>query len=300
MRNFILFICVSTLSLSALAAAQNSAVLFWNMPTSPAQLAHATGTSAMGDEPQGLSVNPAGLAAVKWRSVTTSGVQWWGGVYGGSVCAVLPVGKKLGVASVSLGYWTLGTMAAIDDRGNPLGNISAQAICGGLDYGYELFYGFSAGAGLKFANLILPDRRDLGVAFDLGTVYRWRFVTASLQVRDIGSKYPVNGTGRAKLPAVLAAGARAALFKERITLGAQVNARTGERPYPTVGLELTPITLITARVGYSGEKDKAQMSPFGFGLAVHTTGKQDYAIEYGYRSFGDLGYAQALSLGINF
>ncbi|MDI6738881.1 MAG: hypothetical protein QME74_00775 [Candidatus Edwardsbacteria bacterium] len=300
MRNFVSVILVAALALSALAGAQNSAVLYWNMPTSPAQLAHGAGTLIMGDEPQGMSVNPAGLAAMKWRSVSTCGVQWWGGVYGGSVGAVLPVGKKLGVAGVSLSYWTLGAIAAYDDRGNPLGNISAQAVCGRLDYGYELFSGFSAGAGIKFFNLILPDRRDFGYAFDLGAEYRWRFLAANMQLRDLGPKYPVNNANRDKLPAIASTGARASLWKDRIVVGAQLNARTGERPYPTLGLDAAPIPLISARLGYSGEKNKDQMSRLGFGLGVHTTGKQDYDIEWGYRSFGNLGFVQSLTLGMNF
>lgn len=300
MRRFVPFMIAAALCLAALADAQNSAVLFWNMPTSPSQLAHGAGTLSMSDQPQGLSVNPAGLAAVKWRSLTTAGIQWWGGVYGGSVVSVLPVGKRLGVAGVSLSYWTLGTVAAYDDQGNSLGSISGQAICGRLDYGYELFSGFSSGAGLKFANLILPGRRDLGFAVDLAAEYRWRFLAANLQVRDLGPKYPVNDADRDKLPAVASTGARASLWKDRLVAGAQLNGRTGERPYPSIGLEVTPVALVTVRAGYSGEKDKSQMSPFGVGFAVHTTGKQDYTIEYGYRSFGDLGHVQAVSLGINF
>jgi hypothetical protein len=269
------------------------------MPTSPAQIVNGAGTLTMGDEPHGLAVNPAGLAAVKWRTITTSGVQWFDGVYGGSVSAALPL-KTHGTVGVALGYWTLGSIASYDGLGAPLGNISPQAFTGTLDYGYELFGGFSAGAGVKFTNLIMPQRTDVGVAFDLGAEYRWQFLAANLQVRDLGPKNPVNGTIRDKLPAVFTSGVRAGLWKERVVMGLQLNARTGERPYPILGLQVTPLAPVTLSLSASGEKDKDKMSRYGAGLTVHTTGKQDYAIEYGYRSYGDLGYAQALSLGINF
>lgn len=281
-------------------AAQNSGVLYWNMPTAPAQLAFAAGSAAMADAPQGLAANPAALAAVTWRSLSTAGVQWWEGIYGGSVSATLPIGKRRGTAGAALGYWTSGELIGYDDRGNSLGSISAQAVCGSFSYGYELFGGFAAGAALKFSALTMPQRRDLGFAVDCGAQYRWRSLAANLLAQDLGPKYPVNSAVRGELPFAVSLGGRASLWRDRITVAAQFTARNGERPQPVIGLEASPMPLITARIGYDGQRDRPQASPLGFGLAVRTTGKQDYTVEYGYRSYGDLGRAQALSLGISF
>lgn len=282
------------------AAAQNSGVLYWNMPTAPAQLAYAASSAAMADEPQGLAANPAGLAAVTWRSLSTAGVQWWDGIYGGSINATLPLGRRRGTAGAALGYWSSGSMTGYDDRGAPLGSISAQAVCGAVSYGYQLFDGFAAGLALKFSALTLPQRRDLGFAADCGARYRWRSLAATLLAQDLGPKYPVNGANREQLPAAVSLGGRAALWRDRITVAAQFTARDGERPHPSAGLAVTPVPLLTVRLGYDGQRDRPQLSPLGLGLAVHTTGKQDYTIEYGYRSHGDLGRVQSLALGISF
>ena len=299
MKNFALIALTIILAAAAAAAQGNSAVYYWNMPTTASQLAYGAASLTMDAAPQGLAVNPAALAFVKWKSVNTGGVQWWGDIYGGSATATLPL-RKWGAASAGLGYWTLGAVTAIDDRGNPLGNISAQAIAGNVGWGRLLFEGLALGVNLKFANLMMPQQRDLGLAADLGGEYRWRFLAANLQLRDVGPNYPVNSDVRAKLPTVFSAGLRANLWQDRIALAAQLNARTYEQPFAALALEVTPIPLVSARLGYSGDRDKDQMSPLGLGLAVHTTGKQDYQVEYGYRSYGRLGQVQALSLGMSF
>ncbi|MCU0606143.1 MAG: hypothetical protein MUF78_01650 [Candidatus Edwardsbacteria bacterium] len=299
MRSLALAISIAAIAVVP-AAAQNSGVLYWNMPTTPAQLAFAASSAAMSDEPQGLAANPAALAAVSWRSLSTAGVQWWEGIYGGSVGATLPLAKRRGTVWAALGYWSSGSMAGYDDRGAPLGNISAQAVSGAAGYGYQLFGGFAAGLALKFSALTLPQRRDLGFAADCGAQYRWRSLAAALLVQDLGPKYPVNGADRATLPTAVSLGGRLSLWRERITVAAQYTARDGERPQPSAGLAVSPVPLITVRVGLDGQRDRPQMSPLGLGLAVRTTGKQDYTIEYGYRSHGDLGRVQALALGISF
>jgi hypothetical protein len=299
MKNIALFALMLMLAAAAAHAQGNSAVYYWNMPTTAGQLAFGAASLTMDQEPQGLAVNPAALAFLKWRTLQTGGVQWWGDIYGGSVNGVLPL-AKYGTASAGIGYWTFGPIAAIDALGTPLGNISAQAITGNLAYGRVLFEGLALGADLKFSNFIQPQRRDLGLAADLGCEYHWRFLAANVQLRDIGPKYPVNSSVRTKLPTVFSAGLRAGLWQDRIALGAQLNARSYERPYAALGLEVTPIPLVSVRLGYSGERDKDQISPLGIGLAIHTTGKQDYLLEYGYRSYGQLGHVQALSLGMNF
>jgi hypothetical protein len=299
MKNFVLFISMVALVAAAADAQGNSAVYYWNMPTTASQLVYGAGSLTMDQDAQGLTINPAALAYVKWRSLTSGGVQWWGDIYGGSVNGTLPL-KKLGAVGAGLGYWTMGAIPAIDALGKPLGNIRAEAITGNLGYGCLLFSGFALGANVKFSNFIMPQRRDLGLAVDLGSEYRWRFLAANLQLRDLGPKFPINGSARAKLPTAFSAGLRAGLMQERVALAAQLNARTSERPFATLGLELTPLPLVSARIGYSNEHDKDQMSPLGFGLAVHTTGKQDYRVEYGFRSFGRLGDIHAVSLGMNF
>ena len=45
---------------------------------------------------------------------------------------------------------------------------------------------------------------------------------------------------------------------------------------------------------------KPERSPLGMGLALSTTGSQDYRMEYGYRSYGALGSVHAISIGMDF
>lgn len=54
------------------------------------------------------------------------------------------------------------------------------------------------------------------------------------------------------------------------------------------------------RLGYDGDDTKPERSQLGLGLCFKQAGKQDYSVEYGYRSWGQLGTIQAVSVGMSF
>jgi len=80
----------------------------------------------------------------------------------------------------------------------------------------------------------------------------------------------------------------------------QLNAVENQKWHPLLGLEYSPLKSVTVRLGYDNDDTKPERSKLGVGVCFKQTGKQDYSVEYGYRWWGALGTAQALSLGMSF
>lgn len=284
------------LSASPLAA-QHS--LYWDLPTTPGNISLGTAALAVCAEPEGLAINPAGLADVKWRTARASGLQWWQDVFAGSFSGAMPM-KPLGTASLSLGYWSFGSMSALGPQGQHLGNIESQAVLWGLGWGRPLFYGLSAGLSFKGYSLLMPERKDWGWGADAGVLYGYRFLTATVVIRNLGPKYPVNNSIRFEMPSSANLGLGAKFLGEKLSAGAVLTSARYRKPVLSAGLEVRPVPYAGARLGYDNDRDKPERSPVGLGLSLHTTGAQDYSVEYGYRSYGALGEAHSVSIGMSF
>lgn len=283
--------------LAAPLAAQQG--LYWDLPTTPGNLSLGTAALALSPEPEGLLVNPAGLADVKWRTARASGLQWWQDVFAGSFSGALPV-RPLGTASLSLGYWSFGSMAALGPQGEPLGNFESQSLLWGVGLGRNILYGVRAGLALKGYSLVMPDRKDWGWGLDAGAMYGFRFMTATVLARNLGPKYPVNSSIRFDMPASANLGLGAKVLGERLSAGLVLTSARYRKPVVSAGLEARPVPYAGVRLGYDNDGDKPERSPVGLGLSLHTTGAQDYAVEYGYHSYGALGEAHAVSIGMSF
>jgi hypothetical protein len=289
-------------ALALLAAASPLAAqcsLYWDLPATPGSLSLGLASLALSPEPEGLSLNPARLSEISWRTVRASGLQWWQDVYAGTFSGVVPA-KPLGTASLSFGYWSFGSLVALSPQGEPLGSIEPKSILWGLGLGRKLLMEISAGLAVKGYSLIMPDRKDWGWALDAGASYRHRFLTGSLLARNLGTRYPVNSDFKFDLPASVNLGLSARAWGERAEAGLVFTSARDQKPVVSAGLELRPLPFASLRLGYDNDEGKPERSPLGLGIAVHTTGVQDYSVEYGYRSYGGLGDVHAFSIGMNF
>lgn len=279
------------------ATAQYS--LYWDLPTSPASLSLGLSSLILIPEPEGTIINPASLGSVKWRSAKAAGLQWWQEVYAGSFSAALPLGR-IGTAGASLGYWSFGTMAGLGPNGENLGNFESQSLLWGAGFGRPLFWGWSAGLAIKGYSLLMPDRKDWSWGSDLALKYDYKFLSVHLLARNLGPRYPVNNAVKFNLPSSASLGLGAKFWQDRLAGALIYSSVRGQRPYLSAGMELKPLPFAALRLGYDSDDSKPERSRIGLGLSLSTTGTQDYAVEYGYRSYGALGNVHSISLGLSF
>jgi hypothetical protein len=295
MKSGILIIVLLSGQISAAACG----VMPWNQPTSPAEIALSGAVLELTSEPQGLSLNPALLAGVKWKGISSSGVLWPMDIYGGSVIGVFSVARA-GTAAAGISYWNYGQLDAYDRLGRQLGTIEPYAVSVMLGFGRRLYGGLSGGISLKGAASTIGNNKDYCWCSDLAVSYNFRHLTANVQLRDLGPRYPVNDSLKYDMVKTVTAGVNKTFFNDRLAAGLQLNAAENQKWHPLLGLEYSPIKAVTIRLGYDGDGNKPERSKLGLGVCFKQTGKQDYSVEYGYRSWGTLGTAQALSLGMSF
>jgi len=294
MRSIILF----TVLLSGLVSSAPGGVMPWNQPASPAEIALSGAVLDLTSEPQGLSLNPALLAGIKWKGISSSGILWPMDIYGGSVSGVFPIAQAGAAAGIS--YWNYGQLDAYDRVGGRLGTIEPQTVSVLLGFGRRLYGNLSGGINLKGAVFTIGSNKDYSWCSDLAVSYDFRHLTANLQLRDLGPRYPVNDSLKYDLVKTFAAGVNRTFFKDRLAASLQINAAEYQKWHPLLGLEYSPLKAVTVRLGYDGDDNKPERSKLGLGVCFRQTGKQDYSVEYGYRSWGVLGTAQAFSLGMSF
>ena len=295
MKKYILIALLTACSVNMLPGS----VMPWNQATSPAEIALSGAVLSMISEPQGLSVNPALLSGVKWRGVNSSGVLWPLDIYGGSVSGVLPAAKA-GVLAAGISYWNYGLLNAYDRLGSQLGTINPQAVSALLGFGRKLYSGLSGGINLKGSMSSIGSNKDYSWASDLALCYDFKYLSANVQLRDAGPRYPVNDSLKHDLLKTFSAGIKKTFFREQLAICLQADAVETQKWHPLLGLEYSPLKALTLRLGYDGDDAKPERSKFGLGFCFKQTGKQDYTVEYGYRSWGQLGTVQAISLGMSF
>lgn len=283
----------------ALVASQGySQVLYWDLPASPDRVALGDGSFFLPLTQTGASQNPAYLGMAKCRWLSAAGTQWWQEVYAGSADAIEPFGRW-GAASLSLGYWSLGSVTRIDDDGQPLGTIQSQASLLGLGYGLALDQRWMAGIYARASRLGLPDRYDWGWSSDVAMGYRQGIFLASMVARNLGPEYPRNNEVRRPLPSQYTVGLRASLLGNRAA-GSLHYSRSDGQGYPGLSLEYSPIRELSLKLGYERDPVREERSPLGLGLEVMRLGQRDLSIGYGFRSFGGLGQVHSISLGACF
>lgn len=297
MKSRLLMAAVLAASLASVAPAQYS--LYWELPSTPGDLSLGLAGLAVSDAPEGLGFDPSVLSEVGWRTARASALQWWQDVYAGTFSGALPV-KPLGTAGFALGYWSLGSMTALSQQGEPLGSIEPKSVLWEAALGRRIFSGLGLGLAAKGYSLIMPDRKDWGWAVDAGARYHYRFLTGMAAARNLGPKYPVNSAYRFDLPASADLGLAASLLGNRAEAGLVFTASKGREPVVSAGLEIKPFSFAGLRLGLDNDDSKPERSPLGLGLALMTTGAQDYSVEYGYRSYGALGDVHAFSVGVDF
>lgn len=290
------YLISSLLFCTNLAQAQ---LIYWNMPTSAEQVVYGQGCLIQSETPQGLMQNPAALGFIRYRNFSTSGIQWWQEVYGCSAGFLQPAGK-FGTTSLSLGYWSLGTITEISEEGQPLGTIQSQAVNIGLGYGLVLYDTWGLGLDLKVSRLNLPGRYDWGWGSDLALSYKRGRYTGNLLVRDLGPDFPKNNDIRSPLNTYYIAGLKAVFLKGKLCGSVQYNLPKEGSSYPGLSIDISPVPAFSLKLGYENDPRAEERSPLGVGLEIKKLGRTDLSVIYGFRSYGVLGYTQAITMGICF
>lgn len=267
--------------------------------------ARATGLggafTAVSDDINALSYNPAGLANLKRSEMGFTRAELVEGVS----YSFLGYSRPVAGGSIGMGVNYLG-QSVIEGRG---ANREAAAKFGASDTAVNLAYGrtLTARSGLgfnfKYITSHIADESASGWAVDAGWQYKApvKGLSLGLAVQNIGPKMKFMNEGSA-LPLTVRAG-MGYMVLDNILFSFDANRQVNEKKTVfSFGSEYAVFNSFFMRAGYlksavSGGSSLADSSGFkaGFGFKL-----RNFNLDYAVTPFGDIGKAHTISLGAGF
>jgi tetratricopeptide (TPR) repeat protein len=289
--------CVAALSLPADALTANTAASFLAIGSGSRPIALGGAYVAVSNDSFALSYNPAGLNRLRGGTLAFQHNEWGLDMRQEILCGTLPTGA--GMLGIGVTYVSYGAIAGRDSLGNLSGasfSPADSALTAGYGFG-EVLPGLAAGATLNLYNEELAGSNALGVASNLGALYRLgdTGVDLGLALYNIGT--PLAGYS---LPAQVAFGAAGRLFGDVLLISLEGDVPLSASPLELkAGLEGTFFNLLALRAGYSLTPDEGAhalhglTAGLGFTIAAGT-------LSYAYQPFGSVAQAHRLTLEYSF
>ena len=267
--------------------------------------ARATGLggafTAVSDDLNALSYNPAGLASLKKSAIGFTRAEMVEGVSYNFLGYSRPVAK--GTIGLGVNYLS---QSSIEGRGanrEVTGKFGASDTAINLAYGRALTARSGFGVNFKYIASHISDESANGWAVDAGWQYKApvKGLNLGVAVQNIGPKMKFMDEG-SSLPLTAKAG-MSYMVLDNILLAFDVNRRVNDKK--TVfcfGSEFAVFNGFFMRAGYlksaaSGGNSLADSGGFkaGFGLKLRS-----FNLDYAVTPFGDIGKAHTISLGAGF
>ncbi len=251
---------------------------------------------------QGVSAafwNPAGLSLTDAHSLFFSHWEHFEGIRLEHFAWLAPT--SAGSFAVSLGgLYTGGLERRTGPTPEPEGTFTYYDAFLGLSYARSFGEALSAGLSVKPIFSKIDDSQAFSAAFDAGTIYRFGSLSAGLALRNFGPglKYEAKST---PLPSQVRLGLGFASPLARLGLDGAYFLYDGKLAF-FGGLELTPVSALSLRLGYSGDLwgdwgdgslEPGFLSGLTAGLEVRVGG---LGIGYAFRNYENVGAAHRFYL----
>jgi hypothetical protein len=302
---------------------------FLNIPVGARAVGMGGGFAGVADDPTALYWNPGGIMQSKGASAAYSFTSMFAGVNHNFAGVTFPVGEsyKMGLSAIAYGTDDI----EVTDMNNQEGTgekYSVRDLALGLSFAGQLTDQFSFGVTGKVVSLAFATESAIGVAADVGTLYKPGILGMRLgfAVDNLSAplKYTGNGLARtggfdpttgnqnpdvqldateASLPLTFRAGLSSDVFEgdetQSLLIGTEFSTASDRSEFVSIGAEYVWNNLVSARAGYQfGTTDAFGLSA-GLGLKYQTgsfLGQLDYAI----RPHKTLGLVNQITASVRF
>ncbi|MDZ7797284.1 MAG: PorV/PorQ family protein [Candidatus Marinimicrobia bacterium] len=297
-------------------------------------------TMGMGEatvaSPEGLSAlhwNPAGLARYNTQSATFSQSDWLVNTKFFNVAGSMSLGRMgtVGAQLTMLDYGEMAVRTELDPEGNGEFFV-AQNINLGIAYAYNLTDRFSIGGQMKYIQETIWHMSAATMAFDVGALFTTPFkdIRLGMSIVNFGGKMQLSGRdvrffndpaedmygNNDQIPAnyeldewAIPLTFRVGLAGEFIDKGFLKWSWTFDALHPSdnteyinLGTELALWKTLYLRTGFRTLFMDERTGGFTAGLGMKYQFTPSYGIEFDYAfvNYGDLGYINMLTIGINY
>jgi hypothetical protein len=315
---FIVSLVVLSVSTSQVMASSGTA----GIPTMLKEFAGAK-SDALGnsltagvDDVSSLAINPAGLASVSKLELSLGYVMWFAGMNYFNVASTYKTSGKTGTFGLSFTGFSAGEFDNFDVQGNTLPE-SLYANDFLLTLGWSprfpknvsILKNFSAGIATKVVRSTLADTSVIGLGFDAGLLYKFRFLNytsfrkaqnwiAGFSVRNIGPSVSFL-KDPSSLPMDVRFGfAWAPVLSKKVIVMATADGVWSQDLgiYANAGCEITILKNYYIRFGNSGFMTANPSFSGGIGLKVKAFSTGIVMVDYAIKPVANLGLTHSVSL----
>lgn len=210
-------------------------------------------------------------------------------------------------AGISINYQNYGSFKRFDRQGADLGTFDAYDLAIGLTYSKSIMERFSIGLNGKFITERIDSYSSDALALDLGVLYHLEGgrTGIGLAITNLGAQ--LKGLSKAHkdpLPLTIDAGMSHHLRGIPLTFTGDIVMPTDNKIYLALGGQFEAFSPFMLRLGWSlaGRDYKTNSSKDGLGGFSGGFGYKfnEYAFDYSYSSYADLGNVHRLTLNADF
>jgi len=242
--------------------------------------------TAVADDSTSLYWNPAGLARVEGGELSAMYNVWFEGIGQGYVSAGFPL--LGGTVALGANYVSMGDLEGRDESGNPTETFQASDL--GISAGFagrlgRFLLGLSGG---MIRSTIAGDTQSAFLVTLGGLVEISEGFSLGVVAQNLGTKL-----GEDSLPLILKAGL--ALELGSFCLAVDIGKSQDSDLYYCVGMEGWIGNVVALRAGYRTGRDVGPSWTAGLGFKM-----DEFALDYAYVPYSNLGDTHRISLGIDF
>ncbi|MFH1380457.1 MAG: PorV/PorQ family protein [bacterium] len=255
--------------------------------------------TAVADDVETISYNPAGLGSITDTQVTLMYNKWMYDISYQHVGCAHHI-KSVGTFGTEIRYMStelIGRESQISDTFTFKAYNSAATIAYGININSRL----SLGMGIKSIREVIHTKKSNGFAGDIGALYDFpldgRELVLGAAVQNIGPHMEAFNQDTEPLPRIIKLGSSYRFFNDQLLAAIDLNLLKDSDPTVNVGGEYVYRDLVAARLGYKSDKDLVAQARFNFGLGLIL---KQYHFDYTFVPFDELGKTHRFSLLLKF
>jgi hypothetical protein len=263
--------------------------------------------TAMSDDTDAVFFNPAGLPNARSKGIATTYMNYFEGFQGGSVVYISPSQERLsfGIFAQYLGNQSI-TRTMVDEQGEYMGTagtFGANDIVVGFASGYYIHEFLNLGASIRYISESLEDYSASAAVIDLGVLHQTmnENLKVGVTLKNVGTQitYYTATKYREKMPTQVTVGFNYR-FHEKFVGNLDILKPLDNDFSGRIGLEYRLHPILTLRTGFDTRTDDWKMGgdydffsglSGGFGINYN-----NYELNYGITSYGDLGLVNQITL----
>jgi tetratricopeptide (TPR) repeat protein len=296
MKRFFLAAAMIMIPAISFATVNDSAGIIFpsvNMDVGTRAEAMAGAFTAIADDVSAVYWNPAGLALMENNEIDMAYDKWFMDTYYSHLMAA--IGLPTGNLGVDIFYMNFGTFNRVSDSDVVTGTLaSPYSMEGSLAYGISLAPGFSAGITAKFMQQSMDVSSNIGVAADIGAIYKTGIISMGISAQNIGTS---GGPYSLPMSAMLGFAVKAMdTSLNNLLIDADCHYIFKDVPVVCIGAEYTYSKFLSLRLGYSYRLGPNDVNGFTGPTAGAGINLNDIGFDYAFVPYGDLGITNSVTL----